>query len=137
MLTIAARRRARRRLAINALVVKEKITEQDAQGRVTISDVQLSTELGLSIKDWGGRLLATYNRKYDESYGSLDEIQAAGIDVQIDEIVGCCNWTPNELSYCFHWKNSQLLKAEDNLRKTRYVSTAEKQAKKDEIDQVV
>lgn len=137
MLTITTRRRCRRRGAFNALVVKEKITEQDAQGRVTISDAQLATELGLSIEGWGGHLLATYNGKYDESYGSLGEIQAAGIDVNIDEIVGCCNWTPNELSYCFHWKNSQLLKAEDNLRKTRYVSTAEKQAKKDEIDQVV
>ena len=70
------------------------------------------------------------------SYSSIGEIQAAGIDVHIDEIVGCCNWTSDELRYCFHWKNSQLLKAEDNLRKTRYVSTAEKRAKKGEIDQV-
>ena len=135
MLTITSRRRQRRRLAINALVAKEEITEQDAQGRVIIDDAQLATELGLTIKDWGGHLLATYNRKYDESYSSISEIQADGIDVHIDEIVGCCNWTSDELRYCFHWKNSQLLKAEDNLRKTRYVSAAEKQAKKDEIDE--
>jgi len=26
------------------------------------------------------------------SYSSIGEIQAAGIGVEIDEIVGCCNW---------------------------------------------
>lgn len=47
-----------------------------------------------NIKGWDGHLLATYNynRKYGMSYSSIGEIQAAGIGVEIDEIVGCCNW---------------------------------------------
>ena len=70
------------------------------------------------------------------SYSSIGEIQAVGIGVEIDEIVGCCNWEADELRYYFHWKNIQLLRASDNRRKSRYVSAEEKQAKKDEIDTV-
>ena len=53
------------------------------------------------------------------SYSSIGEIQAAGIGVEIDEIVGCCNWKADELRYYFNRKNIQLLKASDNRRKSR------------------
>ena len=70
------------------------MTDQVAQGQVIIDDAALATELDCSIKGWDGHLLATYNynRKYGMSYSSIGEIQAAGIGVEIDEIVGCCNW---------------------------------------------
>lgn len=93
-----------------------------------------------NIVDKGGNdrasCAATYNRKYGMSYSSIGEIQAAGIGVEINEIVGCCNWKADELRYYFHWKNIQLLRASDNRRKSRYVSAEEKKAKKDEIDRV-
>ena len=104
----------------------------------SLNDAALATELDCSIKGWDCHLLATYsyNRKYGMSYSSIGEIQAAGIGVEIDEIVGCCNWKADELRYYFNRKNIQLLRASDNRRKSRYVSAEEKQAKKDEIDGV-
>lgn len=113
------------------------ITEQNAQNLVRMSDAQIAAELGCSAEEWSSHLLATFNERYHTSFGSLGEIECAGIEVHIDEIVGCCNWGLDELRYCFHWRNSQLLKAVENLRKTRYASPQEKQAKKDEIDGVL
>ena len=133
-LTITSRRRRRRRHLFNRRVASKDITEQEAQDLVHVSDAQIVTELGCSAEDWSSHLLGTFNDRYGTSFDSLGEIQQAGIDVEIDEIVGCCNWRLDELRYCFHWRNSQLLKLVDNRRKTRHVSPQEKQAKKDEID---
>lgn len=135
-LTITARRRRRRRTLYNARVASGVITEQNAQNLLHVSVAQIEAELGSSAEHWSNHLLATFNDRYGTSFESLGDIERAGIDVHIDEIVGCCNWGFDELRYCFHWRNSQLLKADDNRRKTKYVSPQEKQAKKVEIDRI-
>ena len=68
------------------IVAKEEMTDQVARGQVIIelpswiaaSRVGMVTSLPLTITI--------------ASYSSIGEIQAAGIGVEIDEIVGCCNW---------------------------------------------
>ena len=68
-------------------------------------------DLCMTSKEWKTYLDKTFEDRYGRPKTVEDE-------VHIDEIIPCSAWDlPNDNKYCWHYLNSQLLLAEDNLSK--------------------
>ena len=68
-------------------------------------------DLGMTSGEWLKYLHKTFEDRYGRPETEEDE-------VHIDEIIPCSAWDlPDDNKYCWHYLNSQLLLAEDNLSK--------------------
>ena len=63
-----------------------------------------------------GEWLKYLHKTFEDRYGRPETEED---EVHIDEIIPCSAWDlPDDNKYCWHYLNSQLLLAEDNLSKS-------------------
>jgi len=78
----------------------------------TINPTHTLDDLCMTSKEW----LKYLNKTFEDRYGRPETEED---EVHIDEIIPCSAWDlPDDNKYCWHYLNSQLLLAEDNLSKS-------------------
>ena len=88
-------------------------------------------DLGMTFGEWVQYLNTTFENRYGRSIQDSD-------NVHIDEIIPCSAWDlPNENKYCWHYLNSQILLAEDNLSKHARYKQEDKRDMIQKIDLVL
>jgi len=77
----------------------------------TLNPTHTLDDLCMTTGEW----LKYLHKTFEDTYGRPETEED---DVHIDEIIPCSAWNlPEDNKYCWHYLNSQLLLARDNLSK--------------------